>query len=441
MSRTGYGSLVRGPCQDLPSTMAIRRTLGKRAAGDVSLHEVRNFVYRARRRLRPSIAVVTEIEPFPVRIPERELQDLRERLDRVRLPEPETVTDGSQGIGSARLQRLLDGWRQHDWRALEQRWNALPHFRTRLYGLNIAFWHVRSPEAGAFPLVLTHGWPGSVLEFESMIGPLTDPVAHGGSATDAFDVVVPALPGFGFSERPRKTGWNPGRTARAWADLMTRLGYERFGAHGGDWGAFVSTELARLVPERVAALHLTMPIAAPTPEDIATADAAEQAMLARRDRFMMTGPTHVIAQGMLPQTIGYSLVDSPAGLAAWLSEALVAFSDTRSEAGGGVSVAQQLDDIALYWFTGTGAATARWYWEALRWTARSAAEQNGQAVLVPTACTVFPAEPFPVARRWAEHRYRNLTSWHEMEYGGHFPGWEHPDVLVSELRDAFRAIR
>ncbi|MFD6156131.1 alpha/beta fold hydrolase [Nocardia sp. NPDC060256] len=293
----------------------------------------------------------------------------------------------------------------------------------------------------AFPLVLTHGWPGSVLEFESIIGPLTDPVAHGGSAADAFDVVVPALPGFGFSERPAAVGWNPGRTAQAWAELMTRLGYERFGAHGGDWGAFVSTELARLAPERVAALHLTMPIASPLPEDVATAGEAEQAMIAKRDRFMMTGPTHVIVQGMLPQTLGYSLLDLPAGLAAWLSEALVAFSDTRSESGGGVSVAQQVDDIALYWFTGTGASAARWYWEALRWTPRSAEQQNAQAVTVPTACTLFPGEPFPVAKRWAERRYHNLISWNEMPYGGHYAGWEQPGVLVSELRNAFRQAR
>ncbi|MFI1919870.1 epoxide hydrolase family protein [Nocardia sp. NPDC020380] len=384
---------------------------------------------------------MTEIERFPVSIPERDLKDLHERLDRVRLPEAETVPDGTQGIGLERLQSLLGAWRLHDWRSVEKRWNALPHFRTRLDGLNIAFWHVRSPEPDAFPLILTHGWPGSVLEFESIIGPLTDPVAHGGSAEDAFDVVVPALPGFGFSERPQEPGWNPGRTARAWADLMTRLGYEHFGAHGGDWGAFVSTELARLAPERVAALHLTMPIASPLPEDVTTADEAEKAMIAKRTRFMMTGPTHVIVQGMLPQTLGYSLLDSPAGLAAWLSEALVAFSDTRPEAGGGVSVEQQLDDIALYWFTGTGASTARWYWEALRWGPRTAEAQNEQAVTVPTACTLFPGEPFPVAQRWAARRYHNLISWNEMEYGGHYPGWEHSDVLVSELRNAFRQAR
>ena len=381
------------------------------------------------------------IEPFPVSIPERALEDLRGRLDRVRLPEAETAQDGTQGVGLQRLRSLLDAWREHDWRSLEKRWNAIPHYRTGLDGLSIAFWHVRSPEPDAFPLVLTHGWPGSVLEFESVIGPLTDPVAHGGSAADAFNVVVPALPGFGFSERPRELGWNPGRTARAWAELMARLGYQRFGAHGGDWGAPVSIELARSVPERVAALHLTMPFAWPLPEDLATADDAERGMIAKRDRFMMTGPTHAIVQGVVPQTLGYSLLDSPAGLAAWLSEALVAFSDTRPEAGGGVSVAQQLDDIAVYWFTGTGASAARWYWEAMRWIPRGAEAQNAQTVTVPTAFTLFPAEPFPTAQRWAEHRYHNLISWNEMPYGGHYPGWEHPGLLVSEIRDAFRQAR
>ncbi|WP_236795043.1 epoxide hydrolase family protein [Amycolatopsis sp. GM8] len=385
--------------------------------------------------------ITSDIEPFPVNVPERQLEDLRERLDRVRLPEAETVPDGTQGIGVERLGGLLDAWRRHDWRQVEQRWNAIPHYRTDLDGLNIAFWHVRSPEPGALPLVMTHGWPGSVLEFENLIAPLTDPVAHGGSAEDAFDVVIPALPGFGFSERPRETGWHAGRTARAWANLMSRLGYERFGVHGGDLGAFVSTELARLAPERVAALHLTMPLAGPLPEDPATADEAEQALVAKRDRFLMTGPTHALVQGFLPQTLGYSLLDSPAGLAAWLGEGLAAWSDSRPEAGGGVSLAQQLDNIALYWFTGTGASSARWYWEHIRWIPRGAEAQNAQPVTVPTFCTLFPAEPLPVVRRWAERRYTNLAGWNEMEYGGHFAGWEQPDVLVGELREAFRKAR
>lgn len=386
-------------------------------------------------------AAAPGIEPFAVRIPDRDLADLRTRLDRVRLPEPETVPDATQGFELGRLTTLLEAWRQHDWRATEARWNAIPHYRALIDGLGIAFWHVRSPEPTALPLLMTHGWPGSVLEFENVLGPLTDPVAHGGSARDAFHVVVPSLPGFGFSDRPREQGWNPGRTARAWAELMTVLGYERFGAHGGDWGAYVSNELALIAPERVAGLHLTMPLASPLPEDRDSADPAEQRLLDRRDLHMMDGYGFGLLMGTRPQTIGYSLLDSPAGLAAWLGEKLAAYSDTRPEAGGGVSLARQIDNIALYWLTGTGASSARWYWEAMRWVPRSAEDENAQPVTVPTACSLFPADPWPAARRWAERRYQNLRSWNELDRGGHFPGLEQPDLLVSEIRDAFRHAR
>ncbi|MFD7669277.1 epoxide hydrolase family protein [Streptomyces sp. NPDC059788] len=389
----------------------------------------------------PTAPGVGRIEPCPIRIPDRELTLLRARLDEVRLPEPETVPDATQGIELNRLKTLLSAWREHDWRATEGRWNAIPHFRALVDGLSIAFWHVRSPEPTALPLVLTHGWPGSVLEFENVLGPLTDPVAHGGSAEDAFHVVVPSLPGFGFSERPRERGWQPARTARAWAELMTALGYERFGAHGGDWGAFVSTELARQMPERVAGLHLTMPLASPLPEDRNAPDPAEQRMLERRDTHLADGYGFGLIMATRPQTLGYALLDSPAGLAAWLGEKFAAYSDTRPEAGGGVSVSQQVDNIALYWLTGTGASSARWYWEAMRWVPRSAEEENAQPVTTPTACSLFPAEPWPTARRWAERRYHDIRSWREMDRGGHFPGLEQPDLLVAEIRAAFQHAR
>ncbi|MCO5993853.1 epoxide hydrolase family protein [Actinoallomurus rhizosphaericola] len=382
-----------------------------------------------------------EIEPFAVHIPDHDLADLRVRLDRVRLPEPETVPDATQGIELQRLTALLDAWREHDWRAREAQWNAIPHYRARLNGLGIAFWHVRSPEPTALPLLMTHGWPGSVLEFENVIGPLSDPVAHGGSARDAFHVVVPSLPGFGFSGRPRERGWHPGRVARAWAELMTVLGYPRFGAHGGDWGAAVSTELARLVPERVEGLHLTMPLASPLPEDRISPDPAEKRLLDRRDLHLADGYGFGMLMSTRPQTLGYSLLDSPAGLAAWLGEKFAAYSDTRPEVGGGVSLSQQVDNIALYWLTGTGASTARWYWEAMRWMPHSAEEENAQPVTVPTACSLFPADPWPAARRWAQRRYLDLRSWHELDRGGHFPGLEQPALLVSEIRDAFRHTR
>ncbi|WP_306204625.1 epoxide hydrolase family protein [Actinoplanes sp. RD1] len=374
------------------------------------------------------------INPFPIHIADDDLIDLRTRLDRTRLPEP--GTDPAQGIDPDRLRSLLDVWREQDWRALEQRWNAIPHFRATLDGLDIAFWHVRSPEPDALPLLLTHGWPGSVLEFEDMIGPLTDPVAHGGSASDAFHVVVPALPGYGFSGRPDEKGWHYGRTAQAWLTLMTELGYERFGVHGGDWGSHVSTEVALLAPERVVGLHSTMPVANPLPEDFATDDPGEKRILAKREQFFRGGIPHVTIQGALPQTFGYSMLDSPAGLAAWLGWHMDEFAADR-----GVTQHRQAENIALYWFTRTGASAARWYWEGIRFGPLTAEEQNAQPVEVPSAFTLFPGEPSGTARTWAERRYRNIVAWHEMERGGHFPGWEHPDVLTSEIRGAFRHAR
>ncbi|KFU81927.1 Pimeloyl-ACP methyl ester carboxylesterase [Amycolatopsis lurida] len=379
-----------------------------------------------------------EIEPFTIHVPDRELADLHARLARVRLPEAETVSDATQGIELARLTALLRAWREHDWRAREIRWNTLPHYRARIDCLDIGFWHVRSPERTARPLILTHGWPGSILEFEKVIRPLTDPVAHGGSASDAFDVVVPSLPGFGFSERPSERGWHPGRTARAWAGLMTALGYRRFGAHGGDWGAVVSTELALHAPDRVAGLHLTMPSASPLPEDRVAPSAPERRMLDRRDLHLSDGYGFGMLMGTRPQTLGYSLLDSPSGLAAWLGEKFAAYTDDRPEYGGGVSLAEQVDTIALYWLTGTGASSARWYWEAMRWVPRSAEEENARPVTVPTAVSLFPADPWPTARRWAERRYPNLHRWTELDRGGHFPGLEQPDLLVSGIRETFR---
>ncbi|MEE4584548.1 epoxide hydrolase family protein [Streptomyces antimycoticus] len=389
----------------------------------------------------PAGAVTPDIEPFTISVPDADLDDLRSRLDRVRLPESETVADASQGVPLDQMRALLAALRDVDWRAREKTWNAIGHFRTVIDGLELAFWHVRSPEPAAMPLLLTHGWPGSILEFEQVIGPLTDPAGHGGDRADAFDVVVPSLPGFGFSGRPAETGWNPARTADAWATLMSRLGYDRFAAHGGDWGAFISTELARRFPSRVIGLHLTMPVASPLPQDRDTATPAEARMIERRDLHLADGYGFGIQMGTRPQTLGYALVDSPAGLAAWLGEKFAAYADTRAEAGGGVSLDRQAEGIALYWLTGTGASTSRWYWEALRWTPRSAEEENARPVTVPTACSLFPAEPWPTARRWAERRYTDLRFWHAWDRGGHFPGLEHPDVLVEEVRAAFRGLR
>lgn len=377
------------------------------------------------------------ISSFNFRASDEQIKDLHTRLDQTRLPELETVQDASQGVKLNNLQMILRTWRSHDWRKLESRLDAIGQFKAYIDGLNISFWHLKSSEPTAIPLILTHGWPGSVLEFEGVVDLLTDPAAHGGTAEDAFNVVVPSLPGFGFSDRPQETGWTPERTARAWAHLMTVLGYQRFAAHGGDWGASVSIELARLVPERVFGLHLTMPFASPLPEDYLTTDIAEMQMLEKRHYFMKEEVPFALLQSTRPQTLGYSLVDSPAGLAAWLSEKVAAFAGADS----GVSVERQVDNIALYWFTATGASAARWYWEAARSRPSDAQEENSRSVSVPTACSLFPGEPYPIARRWAARRFSNLISWNEMESGGHFPGWEQPAVLVSELRQAFRHAR
>ncbi|SES30468.1 epoxide hydrolase family protein [Lentzea albida] len=379
------------------------------------------------------------IEPFPVRVPEQDLTDLRLRLDLARLPTPEPV-EAVHDRHLDRLEILVDAWRQHDWRSLEQRWNAIPHYRAHIDGLGIAFWHVPSPERTAVPLVLTHGWPGSPLEFETLIGPLTDPVAHGGSADQAFHLVIPSLPGFGFSDRPLGQDWSPCRTAQVWSELMTALGYERFAAHGGDWGAFVSIELARLFPERVIGLHLTMPLASATPEDRVNPRDADRRVFDHHQRHLVDGFGFEPIQSIRPQTLAYSLQDSPVGLASWLGEKLVASSDTRPEAGGGVSVEQQVDNIALYWLTGTAASTARCYRETKRWAPGLEDDETESQVTVPTACTLFPAEPYPIARQWAERRFSNLIQWNEVDRGGHFPGWEQPELLTGELRRAFRRV-
>jgi epoxide hydrolase len=380
-----------------------------------------------------------DVKPFTLSIPDSDLADLRRRLERTRLPEPETVPDTSQGLPRQRLEELLDHWHDHDWRSRERQWNAIPQYSTVIEGLRIVFWHVRSPHPTARPLLLTHGWPGSVLEFEQVIGPLSDPTAHGGDAADAFHLVVPSLPGFGLSGRPAETGWHPGRTARAWATLMSRLGYEQFGAHGGDWGAFVSNELARQFPSRMTGLHLTMPVAMPLPEDESTATPDELRMIQQRTRHLADGYGFATQMSTRPQTIGYALLDSPAGLAAWLGEKFLAYADTRPGFAGGVSLDQQVDNISLYWLTRTGASSSRWYWESMRWAVGMMGEQGAaEKVTVPTACSLFPAEPWPTARRWAERHYADLWSWRELDRGGHFPGLEHPDLLVQELRHAFR---
>lgn len=385
-----------------------------------------------------NVAVV----PFRISIPDDELDLLRERISSTRWAEPETVTDTSQGLPLAQLQQLLAVWgSEYDWRAAERRWNALGSARTEIDGLPIHFLHVRSPHPQALPLLLTHGWPGSFIEFVDILGPLADPTAHGGKAEDAFHVVVPSLPGFGFTGRPRDQGWGVTRTAAAWKRLMERLGYDHYTAAGGDWGAFVTTELARIAEDRVAAIHLTLVPASPLPEEEANATESEQQVMDKRAAYLADGYGFAMEMGTRPQTVGASLVDSPAGLASWLAEKIPTAVDPGLPTAGTVGIVQLLDNISLYWFTKTGASSSRWYWEAWRSIPTSADQEQAAPVLVPTYCSLFPADTWPTARRWAERRFRDLRSWNEMRRGGHFPGWEEPELYVEELRTAFRGAR
>ena len=372
------------------------------------------------------------VVPFPVSVPEADLVDLRERLARTRWPDAEPVDDWSQGIPLAYTQELCAHWRDgYDWRRCEARLNELGSFRTTIDGVDVWFLHARSPHPDATPLVMTHGWPGSVWEFHRVIGPLTDPVAHGGDAADAFHVVCPALPGYGFSSPPREVGWGIGRIADAWVQLMARLGYERFAAQGGDWGAMVTTQLALRHPDRLLGVHLNMPIAAPTADEPTP---AELEALAGFDHYQRWEAGYSTQQSTRPQTLGYGLADSPAGQLAWIVEKFWAWTDCDGHPEQAVARDDLLDNVMLYWLPNRGASSARLYWESFR-------DVNLDPVTVPTGCSIFPREIFRMSRRWAEGRFRDLRHFGELERGGHFAAFEQPEVFVSEVRAAFAAMR
>jgi pimeloyl-ACP methyl ester carboxylesterase len=382
------------------------------------------------------------ITPYRLLVPEEELIDLRDRLVRTRWPEPETVDDWSQGVPLAYLRELCEYWAtRYDWRATEARLNVLPQFRTRIDGLGIHLVHVRSPHPDAFPLVLTNGWPGSIVEYLKVIGPLTDPTAYGGDASDAFHLVCPTLPGFGLSDRPARTGWGVERTADAWNRLMVRLGYQRYGAHGTDWGTSVTTRMAQADPVRVAGIHLAPPLAAPDPATMTDLTDAERAALEAQRHASEWEDGYSAEQSTKPQTIGYSLVDSPAGVCAWIVEKFRTWADCDGHPENAVSRDELLDNVMLYWLPATGASSARLYWQSIRqvqdWMTRPATE----TVTVPTGCSIFPHENPRVSRRWAAHRYPNIVYWNEPDRGGHFPALEQPDIFVGELRAFFRHVR
>ena len=379
-----------------------------------------------------------EITPFLVQIPQSQLDDLHDRLRRTRWPEAEPVDDWSQGIPLAYVRQLCEYWLDgYDWRAAEARLNRFPQFRTEIDELPIHFLHVRSPHPDALPLVLTHGWPGSVVEFGKVIGPLTDPVAHGGDAADAFHVVCPSLPGYGFSGKPARTGWNAARIADAWDELMRRMGYDRYGAQGGDWGAMVTVGLGMRHPEHLAGLHLNMVIAFPDRSQREDLTEREQAAMASLRHYDDVDSGYSKEQGTRPQTIGYSLVDSPAGLCAWIVEKFWAWTDSDGDPLNVLTRDELLDNVMLYWLPGAGASSARMYWESFGKLA-SLPENKMQ---VPVGCSVFPKEIFRPSRRWAEKQFTDIRYWNELEKGGHFAAFEQPELFVQEVRAAFRSCR
>jgi len=375
------------------------------------------------------------VQPFRIAASDAELDDLRRRLRATRWPEREAVDDWSQGIPLGYVQDVCAYWAEkYDWRAREERLNRFAQFRTELDGLGVHFLHVRSRHADALPLVITHGWPGSIVEFQKAIEPLTDPTAHGGEARDAFHVVCPSLPGYGFSDKPARAGWNVDRIGRAWAALMARLGYGRYVAQGGDWGAMVTTAVGLQDPDHCAAIHLNMPIAAPDPATLGSLSEREQGALAAMQHYEQWDSGYSKQQSTRPQTVGYGLVDSPAGQAAWILEKFWAWTDCGGHPENVLTRDELLDNVMLYWLPATGASSARLYWESFR-------TPNLAEVAVPTGCSSFPKEIFRLSKRWAEKRYTKLFYWNELERGGHFAAFEQPETYVGELRACFRSWR
>ena len=376
-----------------------------------------------------------EISPFRIAVPDAQLVDLVARLANTRWPERETVGDWSQGIPLAYVQELCRHWADgYDWRATERRLNAIPQFRAVIDGLGFHLLHVRSAEPGAFPLVLTHGWPGSIVEFLKVIGPLTDPVAHGGDATDAFHVVCPSLPGYGWSDKPTETGWSVQRTAHAWAALMAELGYDRYGAQGGDWGAAVTTAIGSQDTAHCAGIHLNMVLAGPDKATMGELTAAEQAAIDASAAHQRWGTGYSKQQSTRPQTVGYGLVDSPAMQAAWIIEKFWAWMDCDGHPENVLTRDELLDNVMMYWLPSAGASSARLYWESF-------GQGRVETVTVPSGMSLFPGEIFRPSKRWAQRRYADIRYWNELDKGGHFAAFEQPGAFVEEVRNFFRIVR
>ena len=386
------------------------------------------------------------IRPFQVDIPDEALDDLRRRIAATRWPSKELVADRSQGVQLATTQALASYWASdYDWHRCEARLNAFPQFKTDIDGEDIHFIHVKSQHANALPLIMTHGWPGSVIELLETIGPLTDPTAHGGSAEDAFDLVLPSIPGYAFSAEPTELGWSAGRAAQAWGELMSRLGYTRYVAQGGDQGAAVTDAMGRQGPKGLIGIHMNLlvPALGATP---AAETADERAAAEALATFHSSGFGYFLEQATRPQTIGYALLDSPVALAAWIldhdtdSYYKISSAFVDGKPCGNLTRDHILDNITTYWLTGTGASAARSYWEGGQATA-SAAGQPPPPVSVPVGYTTFPGEIFRASRRWVELSYPTLSYYNEADKGGHFAAWEEPELFTTEMRAAFRTLR
>jgi pimeloyl-ACP methyl ester carboxylesterase len=389
----------------------------------------------------------TAIRPFQVAFPDEALEDLRRRIAAVRLPSRELVDDRSQGVQLATIEELARYWgNEYDWRRCEARLNALPQFTTEIDGEDIHFIHVKSPHEDALPLIMTHGWPGSVIELLETVGPLTDPTAHGGAAADAFDVVLPSLPGYGFSAAPTELGWFAGRFAEAWGKLMPRLGYSRYVAQGGDVGAAVTDAMGRQGPDGLIGIHTNLFVPGLAGGSFPKDTEEERAAVQQGATFRATGFGYFLEQATRPQTIGYALLDSPIALAAWMLDHdtdayyKIASAFVEGKPSGGLTRDHILDNITTYWLTGTGASAARSYWENGQATAR-AAGQAPPPVKVPVGFTTFPGEIVATPRSWVEQAYPTLIYFNKVDKGGHFAAWEEPELFTTEIRAAFRSLR